>query len=397
MRILAVQTGLSPKSVLGGTITDRGFLTRLADRGVEVHVLAEAGEPIVEHSNFTHHYWRPKVVKALAPLVRRIPYAGNADVWRDLRACLREIEPVDWVRFNSPYYVGPGALWASNGTRIWGSYLHCEDKPLWKWVDSWLPSRCDLITCLSDDTREDVIARCPAAHDRVLVTPVGIPLGPSGDDPAERQQVRARLGIAEGEVLVLFIGVLSPRKGIADLVAAWKMLPRTAPIRLLVIGSQIAEIESQQIAALTRDDPRTMHIPRVPYESISMYFRAADIFCFPTHLEGFGIVVGEAMAAGLPVVTTRAKGVRSMVLEDRTALLADVGCPNQLATYLERLRKDPELRKRLGAAGRQRIQECFQWDGIIDRLLGVLRNGITRAGVDSRPGFLRTQTDYCGT
>jgi len=49
MRIVAVQTGLSPKSVLGGTITDREFLTRIADRGVDVHVLAEHGEPIVEH------------------------------------------------------------------------------------------------------------------------------------------------------------------------------------------------------------------------------------------------------------------------------------------------------------------------------------------------------------
>jgi len=56
MRIIAVQTGLEPDSNLGGCITDREFLTRLADRGVEIHLLTEHGAPVVKHQNLFAHY-----------------------------------------------------------------------------------------------------------------------------------------------------------------------------------------------------------------------------------------------------------------------------------------------------------------------------------------------------
>ena len=111
MRIVAVQTGLSPKSVLGGTITDREFLTRIADRGVDVHLLVEHGEPVVEHPNFTPHTWRRRLRK-------KLPYIGNMDVALDLRHLLRRLPPVDWIRFNSPYSVGVGAVTSSAGHRI---------------------------------------------------------------------------------------------------------------------------------------------------------------------------------------------------------------------------------------------------------------------------------------
>src|SRR5213080_2427556 len=110
MRLIAVQTGLSPHSVLGGTITDREVLTRLADRGVEVHVLAEAGEPIIEHENLVPHYWRRRLRK-------RVPYMSNIDVALDLGPLLQQVGPVDWIRFNSPYGVGIGTVLAAGKRR----------------------------------------------------------------------------------------------------------------------------------------------------------------------------------------------------------------------------------------------------------------------------------------
>ena len=142
MRIVAVQTGLSPNSVLGGTITDREFLTRVADRGVEVHILVEDdGQPVIAHPNFVVHRWRRRLRK-------RWPYIGNADVALDLRQLLRTIGPVDWIRFNSPYSVGIGVALGRSGHRVWGSYLHMEDRAFWRFVDRRLPAHCDLITCL---------------------------------------------------------------------------------------------------------------------------------------------------------------------------------------------------------------------------------------------------------
>ena len=79
------------------------------------------------------------------------------------------------------------------------------------------------------------------------------------------------------------------------------------------------------------------------------------------------------MASGLPVVTTRAHGVREVVRENETALLAEVGDVEQLTAQLRRLVQEPELRKQLGMAGRRRVEQVFRWDTIIDGLCALLR------------------------
>ncbi|MBX6332130.1 MAG: glycosyltransferase family 4 protein [Gemmatimonadaceae bacterium] len=368
MRIVAVQTGLNPKSVLGGTITDREFLTRLADRGAEVHVVAEAGEPVVEHRNFVVHHWRRRIRK-------RVPYVGNVDVAIDLRRLLRRIGPVDWVRFNSPYSVGMGTVASANGHRIWGSYLHIENFPTWRVIDRILPRYCDLITCLSADTRRDLVARCPRAdHAGTIVVPMGIDTRRFETVQRSRADVRAALGIGPDDVVILFVGVLIPRKGIADLVAAWRMLGARPGGRLLMIAKPSAPQETQMVRELAQDDARVTHLEGVPYEQIPEYFRASDVFFFPSHLEGYGIVVGEAMASGLPVVTTRAQGIREVIADGETALTAEVGEVRTLAAHLDRLLGDPALRRRLGDAGRRRIATCFAWDAIMDRLVHALEH-----------------------
>ena len=369
MQIIAVQTGLEPDSNLGGCITDREFLTKLADRGVEIHLLTEDGSPVVQHRNFFVHYW-----KRITP--KKLYYVSNLDVAFGLRNLVREVGPVDWIRFNSPVVNGIGTTLAANGHRIWGSYLHCEDFLFWRFVDRWVPRRCDLITCLSEDTRQDVIARCPqAATAKNIVTPIGIDLSRIDQARSARARIRAELGLSDNDVLILFVGVLIPRKGIKDLVAAWRLLPMDSRVHLLLIAQPIALDESLAVDELVRSDNRVRHLKRVPYENIPEYFHAGDIFFFPTHREGFGIVVGEAMASRLPVVTTRARGVRSVVAENETALVADVGKPDQLAAHLKRLIADPDLRSAMGEAGRERVSKLFRWDVIIDSLMRQLEEG----------------------
>ena len=371
MRIVAVQTGLEADSFLGGEITDREFLLRLADRGVEIHVLATAGHPTVAHPNVIPHYYR-------RGFYRKLPYSANLDAAWELSRVLADLGHVDWIRFNSPYSVGLGTAFVARKQRLWGSYLHCEDYRLWRWVDSWLPNRCDLVTCLSEDTRRDLVTRCPAADSaKTVVVPVGIDLERLTAAGRSREVVRAELGVSNQEVLVLFVGVAIPRKGIADLVAVWKGLGARGDVRLLLISKPVAPRESEFIADLVREDARVTHLPKVPYERIAEYFRASDVFFFPTHREGFGIVVGEAMACGLPVLTTRARGVRSVVEEGKTALMADVGDVVALTRHLRRLVEDPDLRHCLGNGGRERIATLFRWDTIMESLMALLGKGRT--------------------
>jgi glycosyltransferase involved in cell wall biosynthesis len=369
VRLVAVQTALSPKSFLGGAIADREFLTRLADRGVQVFVVANAKHPVVEHQNFVHSAWHNRIGW-------KIPYLANLDVARDLRRLLRKLGTVDWVRFNSPYANGVGTVAAAGSYNIWGSYYHCEgsDYPFRKWVDGWLPARCSLVTCPSEDTRRDIVSRCPHADRRsVAVIPIGIDTARFAPCHETRQRVRRMLGFTPSDTVLLYVGSLIPRKGIDDLIAAWELLRNANAIRLLVIGGAHAPDETEMVRSLVRRDRRVQHIERV-VDTVP-YYQGADVFVFPTRLEGFGMVVAEAMAAGLPVVTTRAKGVREVVEENETALLADVGRPDQLSTQIRLLLADSKLRLRLGTAGRRRVMERFDWDPIIDSLLAALQSG----------------------
>ncbi len=379
MKIVAVQTGLSPHSVLGGTVTDREFLTRLADRGAQVHVLAEDGEPIVSHPGLIPHFWRRRLRK-------KVPFVSNVDVAWDLRKLLRRVGPVDWIRFNNPYAVGIGALAAAGSTPTWASYLHCEPERLLRWVDGWLPGRCRMVTCLSEDTRRDVVARCPAAdRESTVVIPMGIDARRMETAGRAREVVRRELGVGAETTLVLFAGVLTARKGIAELVSVWQRLGSRPDARLLLLSKPISTHESGLVAELVGRDPRVIHLPGVPYETVPEYFRASDVFFFPTRLEGFGIVVGEAMAAGLPVVTTRAQGVREVVVEGDSALASEVGDVEGLARDLGSLLASASERARLGAGGRRRIQSAFTWDRTIDRLWEALqRFGRPSAAGDGR-------------
>ena len=88
----------------------------------------------------------------------------------------------------------------------------------------------------------------------------------------------------------------------------------------------------------------------------------ADIFCFPSHFdsETFGVVLLEAMEFSLPVVTTRWRGIPSVVAEDETALLVPIKDGVALADALQRLLEDPALRDKLGEAGRARFLERYE-------------------------------------
>lgn len=89
--------------------------------------------------------------------------------------------------------------------------------------------------------------------------------------------------------------------------------------------------------------------------------RTTDVFCLPTRYEPFGIVVIEAMALGVPCVTSDTWAMPEMVVDDETGLIAPDGDPRALADRLVRLLADPVLARRMGLAGQRRQRALFTW------------------------------------
>jgi glycogen synthase len=147
---------------------------------------------------------------------------------------------------------------------------------------------------------------------------------------------------------VLFVGRLSPEKGILELVQA------AHGMKLTVAG----------------DGPLRAQVPGalgfVPHHELSPLYERAAVVAVPSHREGFGVACAEAMAAGRPVVASAVGGLLDLVVDGETGLLVPGRNVPALRAALERLLGDAELRRRMGEAGRERIRERFTWPPVTD-------------------------------
>ncbi len=103
-------------------------------------------------------------------------------------------------------------------------------------------------------------------------------------------------------------------------------------------------------------------------------YRGSDLFCLPSLAEGLPAVLMEAMACGLPVVSTRIDAIPELVVDGESGLLVEPGDSAGLRAALERLTGDPKLRAALGAAGRRRVAERHELGRQADQLADLLRN-----------------------
>jgi len=168
----------------------------------------------------------------------------------------------------------------------------------------------------------------------------------------------------DGRRNILFVGRFEPRKGLLDLLKAYRILRRTGcRCRLLLVGSGPQEREARRYV-LTRRLGDVEFLGRVTDAEKAQLFRTADVYVSPaTGRESFGIVLLEAMAAGAPIVASDIHGYKGVVRRDREALLVPPRKPKAIAAAVARLLADDELRRQMSEAGRVRAGE-FGWDRI---------------------------------
>ena len=179
--------------------------------------------------------------------------------------------------------------------------------------------RARLVIAASTALAEE--ARALGARE-VRVIPNGVDLPPHVAEPAEPPHV-------------LFVGRLSEEKGILEFLDATEGLPR------VIVG----------------DGPLRDRVPEavgfVPHHELGAYYEAASVVCVPSRREGYGVVAREAMANGRAVVATRVGGLPDAVEDGETGLLVERA---ELRAAVQRLLGDEELRRRLGAAARERAR-----------------------------------------
>jgi glycosyltransferase-like protein len=192
-------------------------------------------------------------------------------------------------------------------------------------------------------------------------------------DAGERERFRARAGADAGTFLILTVGGIEPRKGSVTLLEAMAELASKAdgagarPVLAVVGGHTFFDYRAYRDRALARlselglvEGRDVLLLGTVSEGDLGAWYRAADAFAFPSVKEGFGLVVLEALAAGLPVVASDIPVFAEYLADDKSALLVPPGDSAALAAALGRLASDPLLRRRLAAGGRPLVDR-FTW------------------------------------
>jgi phosphatidyl-myo-inositol alpha-mannosyltransferase len=173
----------------------------------------------------------------------------------------------------------------------------------------------------------------------------------------------------DGTINILFVGRFEERKGLIHLLQAYHRLrKRHVDARLLVIGSGPKAREYRRFVGL-RQVRDVEFLGRLTDHDKARFFASADIFCSPaTGQESFGVVLLEAMAAGVPIVASDIHGYKNVVQRDVQGILVEPRNHRALAAALYKLANDEELRHRMGEAGRAMAPD-FSWDRVTERIV----------------------------
>lgn len=210
-----------------------------------------------------------------------------------------------------------------------------------------------------------------------------------------RGNLRKQLGLDPAAELILFVGSISPRKGLDVLAEAWSLLGRKRPRAYLVLvgpgqheirpWEPEADFQAKVKATLTRSGAADRVIFTGPVENVEDYLHAADLFVFPSRREGMPNVVPEAMACGLPCILTPFLGLPTEFGNPGEHYMLVERTPEALASAMVTLLDKPEQRQQLGNQGRKWAEEHMDVEMSLDQYAALYRELVNR----SKRGELR--------
>jgi glycosyltransferase involved in cell wall biosynthesis len=327
----------------------------------------------------------PNVTFRAVPIERQIAPRADLASLRALFALFRR-ERFDSVHSMTPK-AGLLAMLAARGAGI-PNRVHTFTGQVWatrtgpgrtvlKTADRVLASSATRLLADSASQRQFLIDNGIAPAKKVQVlgdgSVAGVELTRFRPNPDIRASLRQQLGIPEDAVGFVFIGRLNRDKGIAEMAAAFAVAAGRDPRPHLIVAGPDEDGAGRELAALRDRFPGRIHVCDYvarPEE----YLAAADVLLLQSHREGFGVVVIEAAAAGLPAIASRIYGVTDAVQDGVTGLLHPVAAVPEIADAISRLTADPALRERLGGAARARVVASFSRERISEAFAAFYRD-----------------------
>jgi glycosyltransferase involved in cell wall biosynthesis len=237
---------------------------------------------------------------------------------------------------------------ASSGS---GGDIQRAKRTAWGRLCLLMAKRATRIIAVSDSVKRELMdEHVPPAAIESIANGVDLELyEPYMDKPAMRRRCR----LPERNTII-YTGRLSPEKGIDVLVRSFALLVKTQPCQLLIIADGPEQESVVKLIAEHDLDGSVLLISRV--EEVASYLKASDLFVLPSRFEGLSNALLEAMACGLPVISTRVGGSRDIIEDGVNGLLVEVDATDQLRDAMERVLCDRQLAANLGANARAAVE-----------------------------------------
>lgn len=378
-----------------GTYT-RDLARGLCDLGHEVHVLT-AGTPADSvHDGPVHIHF---VQTGHLPLLDRLfPGAGSClrvgkallDLVR--RYALDIVEIPNWEGLGIYFQMRarvPTVVRLSTSSREAQLIDGAAPTRVARWDvkrERWQARLATTLVTHSKAHRQLMVQEIGVAAGRIAVSPLGVRV-----DRSFRRSAATSAGKT-----VVYLGRLETRKGTLDLLHAIPQVLRDHPdARFVLIGGDRphcpggrthAQFFREEFAPAVRE--RVTFAGFLDTAAVDRWLQSADVFVAPSHYESFGLIFPEAMRWGTPVIGTTVGGIPETVDDGRTGLLVPPARPDELARAVARLLADPELRRRLGEAGRQHVENALTLSRAAGRAAALyeqtLAKSLSRRGAPCR-------------
>ncbi|KQC33017.1 glycosyl transferase family 1 [Nonlabens sp. YIK11] len=248
------------------------------------------------------------------------------------------------------------------------------------WIEKTAIEMADAVIAVSKETKDDVLRFFDVDEHKIEVIYNGIDL--QQYQKTSSTSALDKYGIDPNKPFVLFVGRITKQKGIIHLVNAIQYIDPDTQVVLCAGAPDTKEIAAemeQAVAAVKKDRDNVIWIDEMlDKPSIIQFYSHATVFCCPSIYEPFGIINIEAMACHTPVVASAVGGIKEVVIHEKTGLLIPVKQQQEapfepvdpdrfaqdLAAGINKVVADPELQKQMASAGRQRVEEHFDWKAI---------------------------------
>lgn len=348
---------------IGGPARQALLLTKeLRDRWP---TLLAAGIPAVDEGELTD----PQVRVHRVSLVRPVRPLDDARAWRQVSKLLRMTRPkIVHTHMAKAGMIGRRAARAVGARTIHTYHGHVHQgyfdpvvQRVFIEIERSLARFTDILIAISPEIRDELLDLGIGRHEQYRVIPLGFDLSDHLEVTRRSGKFRARFGLPRDVPLVGYIGRLVPIKDVQTLLKAMVQVPNA---HLVVVGDGELRAELEDIRRDLRLNGR-VHFTGW-YRDVAEAMSDMDIVGLSSLNEGTPVSLIEAAACGRPVVATDVGGVRYVVDHEVTGLLCPPRQPEVMASHIRTLTADAGLRRRMGDAGRIKVQERFHKDRLVD-------------------------------